>query len=69
MGISMENPDPSKQAQEFVFSRKIKKPSHLVLILKISINSQFCLKLLVFFLILGQIQQLVRKSSQKVIRT
>ena len=50
MGISMENLDPSKQAQEFVFSRKIKKPSHLVLILKISINSQFCLKLLGFFL-------------------
>ena len=49
MGISMENLDPSKQAQEFVFSRKIKKPSHLVLILKISINSQFCLKLLGFF--------------------
>ena len=49
MGISMENLDPSKQAQEFVFSRKIKKPSHLVLILKISINSQFCLKFLGFF--------------------
>ena len=49
MGISMENLDPSKQAQEFVFSRKIKKPSHLVLILKISINSQFYLKLLGFF--------------------
>ena len=49
MGISVENPDPSKQAQEFVFSRKIKKPSHLVLILKISINSQFYLKLLGFF--------------------
>ena len=27
------NPDPSKQAQEVVFSRKIKKPSHPVLIL------------------------------------
>ena len=23
------NPDPSKQAQEVIFSRKIKKPSHL----------------------------------------
>ena len=26
------NPDPSKQAQEVIFSRKIKKPSHPVLI-------------------------------------
>ena len=24
------NPDPSKQAQEMIFSRKIKKPSHPV---------------------------------------
>ena len=27
------NPDPSKQSQEVIFSRKIKKPSHPVLIL------------------------------------
>ena len=27
------NPDPSKQAQEVIFSRKVKKPSYLVLIL------------------------------------
>ena len=26
------NPDPSKQAQEAIFSRKVKKSSHLVLI-------------------------------------
>ena len=26
------NPDPSKQAQEVIFSHKIKKPSHSVLI-------------------------------------
>ena len=26
------NPDPSKQVQEVIFSRKIKKPSHPVLI-------------------------------------
>ena len=45
------NPDPSKQAQEVTFCRKIKKPNHPELIFnKIPVNQTSCHKHLGMFL-------------------